>query len=431
MAAFNKNKHFDRATHIKLGDSMRKVLITIIGVLVNAYAMTALAATQKTNIVEVELVQPQTQTNQRTIELSGTVMAEQDAQLAVLEAGLVKALFVEAGDKVTAGQTLLSLDNTLAKLRLRQAQADYQSAQVQQQEAKRQYDEVLLLSKNKVVSESLIAERKASLDNAKSQVNNAQARLALQKEIVKRHTLTAPFDGVIAQRNVNLGEWVSQQSQVFRLVSNQSLRLIVDLPQEYLKAFSNQSQISASVIPDVMPDKQYQLPITSLVPVTRSASRTMQVRINLPNDTVLIPGMSARARINFSAASDSSSSNNSTPNAHFTVTANTLSSIPRKALKRHPDGGNSVFAVNQDNFNAKSNNSDKATEVKINRHKIELVKSDMDQVTVAGLPANLLVVVSGTELLKDNQLVSAKLIYSEHVDSEKTGSKSKNNKGDR
>ncbi len=357
---------------------MQQANVSLISILLIVISWATMAET-----VEVKVIEPQQEPHELIIELSGNVVPEQDAQLATLEAGLVKGLFVEAGDKVVLGQPLLSLDDTLAKLRLSQEEADYLSARVQQREAQRQYDEVMSLAKSKVVADSLIAERKANLESAKSRLSNSQARVSLQKEIVKRHTLTAPFDGVIARRTVNLGEWINQQSQIFQLVSEQSLRLIVNLPQEHLKAISSQSEATALVIPDVMPDKQYQLPLTSIVAVSEPSSRTLQIRINLPADTGLLPGMSARARISLSDDKD------------------ILSWIPRTAIKRHPDGSNSVFTVHE---NQKTSKPDGRKIIQ--RRKIKLVKSDLDEVAVTGLPVNSLVVVSGIELLKDNQSVT-------------------------
>lgn len=347
---------------------MQKAITPFLGLLFTIYSMTSAV-----EAVEVEVFYPNQESHQLSLELSGTVTAEKDAQLAPLEAGLVKAIFVEAGDKVSVGQALLSLDDTLVKLRLAQVRADKISAEVQQQEAQRQYDEVVSLAKRKVVADSLLAERKANLASANAALTNAQAQLALQQEIVKRHTLTAPFDGVIARRQVDIGEWVSQQNQIFQLVSNSSLRLVVDLPQEHLRAISQTTDIVVHVIPDVMPDQQYQLPLSNIVGISDSASRTVQVRINLPSSSDLIPGMSARARFDLASQGEK------------------LTWLPRSALKRHPDGGNSVFTVDGN---------------KIKRHKIELIKNESDRVAVIGLPGNAAVVISGTELLKDNQTVT-------------------------
>ena len=324
--------------------------------------------------LEVEVFYPQQDTHRPSIELIGTVVAEQDAQLSSLESGLVKSIEVDAGDRVESGQKLLSLDDTLAKLRLSQVEADHLSAQVNQAEALRQYNEVVSLAKRKVVADSLLSERKASLASANAALTNTKAQVELQAEIVRRHSLLAPFAGVIAKRNVDVGEWIGQQNQIFQLVSNKSLRLIVDLPQEHLHVITQTQNMQVTVVPDVLPKQEYQLKLSRIVAISDPTSRTVKIRIDLPDDTNLIPGMSARAKLN------------------LTNQDARLTWLPKSALKRHPDGGNSVFTV-------------EANQVK--RHKITLVKSELDRVAVTGLPINSAVVVSGTELLKDQQQVTA------------------------
>ncbi|MCW9000484.1 MAG: efflux RND transporter periplasmic adaptor subunit, partial [Kangiellaceae bacterium] len=333
---------------------MRKVIGSVFSLFLASAPMAQSADSLEAEAeVEVEIIYPQQDAHKPTINLSGTIVAEQDAQLSSLEAGLVKSIYVEAGDKVESGQKLLSLDDTLTKLRLSQVEADHLSAQVRQAEALRQYNEVVSLAKRKVVSDSLLSERKAALASANAALSSTKAQVALQSEIVKRHTLSAPFGGVIAKRNVDVGEWIGQQSQIFQLVSSKSLRLVVDLPQEHISIVSQTQDAEVLVIPDVLPERQYRLKLSSIVAVSEPVSRTVQIRIDLPDNTNLIPGMSARAKFNLSSQSAQ------------------LTWLPKSALKRHPDGGNSVFTV-------------KANKVK--RHKITLVKSELDKVAVIGLP---------------------------------------------
>jgi len=347
---------------------MRRAIVSVLSLF-----LISLNLSSRADTVSVKTEYPKQEAHKRILELSGTIHAKYDAQLSPLESGVVESIYVEAGDKVNAGDALLSLDDTLTKLQLAQVKADLISAQVQQKEAQRQFDEVVSLAKQKVVADSLLAERQANLANANAALTNAQAQLALQTEVVKRHTLTAPFAGVIARRTVDVGEWISRQSQIFQLVSDKSLRLIVNLPQEHLAAIQQHPNHLVVITPDAMPAEQLQLPISNIVTISEPISRTVQVRVDLPDNTRLIPGMSARARFNLS-------NNNAL-----------LTWLPRTALKRHPDGGYSAFTVKAD---------------KVTRHNITLVKSESDLVAVTGIPEAAAVVVSGTEMLKDNQQVT-------------------------
>ena len=348
---------------------MTRLFTAISGIM---FALFSSAGLSQSDPTPVAVYYPKEEVLNATIDLSGNIVAEQDAQLAPLESGLVNAIFVDSGDKVKAGQKLLSLDSTIAKLQLAQVKANLKSATVQLTEAKRQLDEVVSLAKRKVVADSLLAERKAALANAEAGLANASAQMSLQQEVVNRHVLTAPFDGVIARRNVDVGEWVSQQSQIFQLVSNNSLRLIADLPQEHLLTLKENEEMRVIVIPDVIKDMRLELTLSQIVTVSESLSRTVQIRIDLPDKKELIPGMSARVRIELFSEAEG------------------LTWIPGTALKRHPDGGKSVFIVEDG---------------RAKRIKVKYLRTRLNQIAVTGLPPKSAVVVTGAELLRDGQPV--------------------------
>ena len=311
--------------------------------------------------------------NQKLI-LTGTVMAKQDAYLASLEEGLVKTLLVDAGDHVTKGQILLTLDNTLATIQLEQAQAIRLSAKIQYQEAQRLHDEVVELAKKQVVAKTLSAERKANRAHNQALLSRASAELALQQEVVNRHVLTAPFSGIIAERNVDIGEWVNQQSQLLQLVSDNDLRLLIDIPQEYIRTIQNQKDSKATVTSDIDNSHSYQLALTQLVAVSNPLSRTVPARIDLPRNSAFIPGMSARAQFLLPQQG-----------ARQVI-------LPKSALKRHPDGSYSVFSV---------------IDSKVKRHSIKILQHLGEQVSVQGIPNKSAVIVSSNELLTDGTSVNA------------------------
>jgi RND family efflux transporter MFP subunit len=345
-------------------------------ILIFTFCLTCNAFNLHAKTTEVVVINTANEDSKLVIELSGSVVAIQDAQLSPLQSGVVKDILVDAGDEVVSGQVLISLDDTLAKLRLNQVQATQNSALIQLNEAKRQLQEVEKLAKKQLVQESSLAERKAAVETARAELSNVQSQVALQEEIINRHSLKAPFDGLISQRNVDLGEWISQQSQVLLLVSHKSLRLIAELPQEHINAVKQSEKLTATVIPDAMSDKTLNLPVSNLVLISDPVSRTVEIQIDLPQDSGLIAGASARVQIKPGNTSES------------------LTWIPRTALKRHPDGGHSVFTV---------------TSNKVKRHLVSIVKSEKDKVAVSGLPNQSMIVISGTELLKDDQQVVTKL----------------------
>lgn len=371
----------------QLRDNMNRLLsrirllnVSVLIIMLFATANYAIAQSQQTPI-NVDVFYPnQTQSN-LTIILTGTVEAKQRAQLAPLDAGRVKQLEVEIGDIVTTGQTLLSLDSKLAELEVQAAKASLMATQVNLNEANRLYQEVLMLSKQQLVAQTLISERAALLANSEAQLANAQATLSLRQELLNRHTLQAPFAGVIAQRNVDLGEWITQQTPVLTLVAQDDLRLTISIPQQYYSRLAKQLNVSVKVVPDSVDAASFSAVLNRFIPVSDPVTRTFMAQIDLPKESNLVAGMSARAQI-------------SLPNTN----QNTFM-LPRSAIKQHPDGGSSVFIVK--NGMAK-------------RIITSYVQMSGNLVEISDHPVDLPYIVTGVELLKDGTPVTANIVASIH-----------------
>ncbi|MGK0382076.1 MAG: RND family efflux transporter MFP subunit [Flavobacteriales bacterium] len=369
----------------QLEDNMNRLLgrirlldVSVLIIMLFATANYATAQSQQPPI-NVDVFYPNPIQSNINIILTGTVEAKQRAQLAPLEAGRVKQLEVEIGDIVTKGQTLLSLDSKLAELEVLAAKASLMAIQVNLNEANRLYQEVLLLSKQQLVAQTLISERAALLANSEAQLANSQATLSLRHELLNRHTLQAPFAGVIAQRNVDLGEWITQQTPILTLVAQDDLRLTISIPQQYYSRLAKQLNVSVKVVPDSVDAQSFSAVLNRLVPVSDPITRTFMAQIDLPKETDLVAGMSARAQI-------------SLPN-----TSQKTFMLPRSAIKQHPDGGSSVFIVK--NGMAK-------------RIITSYVQMSGNLVEISDHPVDLPYIVTGVELLKDGTPVTANTVAS-------------------
>ncbi|GAA4890354.1 efflux RND transporter periplasmic adaptor subunit [Ferrimonas pelagia] len=321
---------------------------------------------------QVDVYFPTTDQHQRNLLLTGTVEARQHADLAPLQDGVVAAIFAERGEQVAKGQKLLTLDSRLAELELQRVEAEVRASKVAQAEAVRRYQEVLGLSEQQLVPTTQMEERRSAVSVAEADLNRATALLALQQERLDRHTLYAPFAGVISARSINLGEWITRQSSVFTLVQQQDLRLALQVPQEYYARLVGTPDTLVTLLPETSAQQSSQVRLSQLVEVVSADSRTMTALVDLPRDAGWVPGMSARAQI-------------ALPRSELSV-----SWIPSSAVKAHPDGGASVFAVEQD---------------RAKRYQVEIVERQEGRVAVMGLPADHSIVFSGIELLNDGDPV--------------------------
>ena len=338
-----------------------------------------ISSTLAQNPIKVDVIYPERIDKSQTIQLPGTIQAKQHAQLASLESGRVATLATEVGDVVEEGQVLLSLDNQLVTLEVTGAAAEVKAAELNLKEAKRLYEEVQKLSAQKVVAKTLIAERAALLANAEVELARVKANHNLQQERLKRHSLTAPFAGVIAERNVDVGEWIAPQNAVLTLVAQRDLRLSIEIPQKYHSLLREMDQVAVKVIPDMLGVDPIATTLSRLVPVTDAQTRTFTAQIDLPESAQagLIAGMSA--------------------NAELTIPDSAQAAIilPRTAIKQHPDGNSSVFvAVNN----------------RAKRVVTEFSNISGNQVAIYGQPSDQAYIISGVELLKEDTPVEINVI---------------------
>lgn len=323
----------------------------------------------------VEVMTPEPTRLARTLDLVGSVTAAQDAALSPRVSGLVQAVKVDAGDVVRRGQVLLEIDPTMAQLALRRADAAVLEGRTQVQEARRLRDEARALSERGDVPQSQYRTREAQASLAEATLARLDAERQEQAEIVARHAMPAPFDGVIRRRLTDPGEWVQTGTAVLELVATAGARIDVQVPQRYLPMLDAQTPVEVRL--DANPERAINGRIGARVPTPDPGTRTFLVRVALPQDvTDASPGMSARLRFELSR---------DTPALR----------IERDAIKRYPDGTTTVWTVEGD-----------GEERPVREIPVTLAEGSGPHATVIdGLRPDQPVVIRGNESLRADQTV--------------------------
>ncbi len=127
---------------------------------------------------------------------SGQVVPQQHASLSFPLTGTVKTVDVKAGDKVTKGQTLVTLDTTLLEAQVKQAEADVAAAVANEKYQFR------------------IGTDQEHIDAANADIDKAQAAVDSAKATLAQATLVAPFDGTIASVDISPAETVTPGQEV-------------------------------------------------------------------------------------------------------------------------------------------------------------------------------------------------------------------------
>ena len=217
----------------------------------------------------------------------GDVRADARASVAAGAEGAVTKVAAKLGQPVTRGRLLVEIDPELAVARAATAKAEVDVAAEALAQAEREVARLKGLRRNVVPelererASSTARTRKAALASARAQLQEAKATMG-------RHRIRAPFDGVVAARVVDPGDWVKIGDPVMELVSSEGLDIVVDASRALLRYVKRGT--TATVIDG---EQQTQARVTGVVPALDPVSRTLRVRL-VPVENVpwLLPGAS-------------------------------------------------------------------------------------------------------------------------------------------
>ena len=141
------------------------------------------------------------------ISIAGLVSGERLVEIAARQPGRVTQVFVDIGDRVQAGAVLAQLDDEIARATLAKASAVAQAARVDRDDAERRLNRLTNL--RDASSQESRDEAAAELGLAEARLDEALADLEIAQINVNQHSMVAPFDGVIIERDAEIGKVVA------------------------------------------------------------------------------------------------------------------------------------------------------------------------------------------------------------------------------
>ena len=227
----------------------------------------------------------------------GVVEAVRSSVIGAEMSGRVTALLVKAGDRVQAGQVLARIDERVANQQALASQSQVAAAEAQLATAQADFERRQKLYEQKFLS-------KAALDRAESDYKSAaaQARAQIAQATAAGvqtglHTLTAPYNGVVAETHIELGDMVMPGKPLLTVYDPSLMRVTVSLPQSQLANI--RSAPVTLEIPGAQTSTLTIAPANVIVlPTADPVSHMVQVRIALPATAAQpVPGMFARAQL--------------------------------------------------------------------------------------------------------------------------------------
>ncbi|WP_295490555.1 efflux RND transporter periplasmic adaptor subunit [Sphingorhabdus sp. EL138] len=244
----------------------------------------------------VTVVAPGRDSVMRAINATGTLAARREIPVGVVgEGGRVLQVYVDAGDWVTQGQVLVSVDRSVQTQQAAALEAQTGVARADLQLAQNELDRAMQLVDRGFISKADMDRKTATRDAARARVNVANAQLAETRARNARLDVRAPVSGYVLERNVETGQTVSAGSGIlFRIAKDGQLELQAKLSEDDLAQIA--VGIPASVTP-VGVDRVFNGNIWQISPMIDVQSRQGMARIALPFDAALRPGGFASVEI--------------------------------------------------------------------------------------------------------------------------------------
>jgi HlyD family secretion protein len=231
----------------------------------------------------------------RGVTANGTIQAWQEIVVGPEVGGyLVAAVNVEVGDRVRKGQELVRLAEDLLASDVASKRANLEQAQASQENAASAYRRAHSLSGSGALSQS-------DLDKLRSEELAARARVAVTQadlqgaELRLRHTrVTAPDDGVISARSVNVGQVAQVGAEMLRLLRKGRVEWRAEIPESRMREIRVGQKVQLTTADGARLEGK----VRAIAPTIESATRAGLVYVDIPSSSgAARPGMFARGEI--------------------------------------------------------------------------------------------------------------------------------------
>ncbi|MDY6294983.1 MAG: efflux RND transporter periplasmic adaptor subunit [Schwartzia succinivorans] len=224
---------------------------------------------------------PVRQTITPKYKFSGTLEPVWQADVAAKVDGRIEQVLVNEGDKVSAGQALVILEQTDTNANLMQARGSYIDAQATVEKAQHDYDRAKYLFEKGAISEEELEHAQFALDNALGKLANAEGSVAAADSKVGGTTVTTPRTGIVQKRYYQEGYYAKVGTALFNIADISVLRAKIDVPEGFISSIAVGGRVEC-VIPS-MDNLRVVGTITRISPVAVQPSRTFEAEVTVNN----------------------------------------------------------------------------------------------------------------------------------------------------
>lgn len=290
----------------------------------------------------VSVIHPEKASTTIPLQLPGQTRAYIEAPIFAQTSGYLQKWYFDIGAKVKAGDVLAEIDTPQVDQQLNQARAQLKVAEAARDLAQVTYKRDQDLYNRRVIAAQDFDTAADTFRQNQAAVIADQASVNSLEALENFKTVKAPFDGIVTERDTDIGAFVPSGTgvQLFRMAQTSPLRVYINVPQTFSRFVKPGTQ--ADLILNELPGRKFPAHVANTAGAIDPTSRTLLTELEVPNETgEVLPG--AYAQINLKLQGDT---------GLFTVPSNVLlfRSEGTAVGIVHPDGKVEVrkIVINRD-----------------------------------------------------------------------------------
>ena len=279
----------------------------IIGAIIAVIALSSFMFAGEEKAIKVLSVKPEIRNVEKTVSntRAGTIDACRRSKMSPAAAGQISVLHVKEGDSVNEGDILLELWNKETKARVTASERSSDQACIVSAKAERDASRANELYAKGLTSEEAKETAVANAESTMAACNAAVAQVEVTKASLERTMLIAPFDGIVAEIEGKLGEYVTPSpvgvatKPTLDLIDNTCL--YIKAPIDEIDAPDVRSGMKANITMDAFGEEEFLATVTRVAPYVldlERQARTVEIEATFDNpQQYLLPGYSADVTI--------------------------------------------------------------------------------------------------------------------------------------
>ena len=294
------------------------VFFTITALVVFRLSSGAKTDARKPRVITVATAAPLRQDLDIRLTYTADITPNQSVNLFSRVNGYIAKIYVDKGDLVKANQLLIEIDHSDYRHAVDQAKANLAAAKarVSQQDASVRNTTLTLNRMQALIKDQFVSQQDldnaqvaydaaaAALDSLRAQVQQMEVALAQAETNLAYSYIRAPFAGYVAERNLDLGSYVSGTTAGTSTISRgiltlheiRTVRILIEVVEKDIPLIQTGQKVEVRA--EAYPDRIFEGTVTRVVQALNRATRTMTIEVDLPNtDHVLKGGMFARVEV--------------------------------------------------------------------------------------------------------------------------------------